>query len=528
MTHPDGGDGEDGAFASILFPEVPPPPTTGGRAPAYASDLNLDQIVQVLATGDDDHGGHSGRTDLAAYYWNRVTDVDTVHYRHEVMRDLYSAAVLEPVRMFLAHMQRMREKGTRSVRSAHPQQCQAWLLGAVEDYVRATSELARRLDAAQPSSRGLRGLVAHLRNLVTSPGFVTLADEAASVRAGLDTVRYLVSIKGVRVTVGVAADETDYSQEVLEVFDRFRQGSPRDHHTGLPPRVDLDPVGRQILDLVVRLFPEPFAALGAFSERFEGYLDEVVAAFDRDVRFYVAYLGLVRSLESAGLPFCFPEVSGSTKEVAAEETFDLALALKLVVDHGRVVTNDFSLEGVERTLVVSGPNQGGKTTLARTFGQLHHLASLGLPVPGSRARLFLFDQMFTFFGREEVLADLRGRLEDDLVRIRAALEAATSKSIVVLNEVFSSTTLADAQELGARLLTTIAERDLLCVYVTFVDDLATLNPSVVSMVSAVDPEDPSVRTYKVVRRPADGLAHALAMAARHRLTYDQLRDRISS
>ena len=215
----------------------------------------------------------------------------------------------------------------------------------------------------------------------------------------------------------------------------------------------------------------------------------------------------------------------ANKEVYSCQGFDLSLAGKLLPQKIPVVCNDFYLKGSERVIVVTGPNQGGKTTFARVFGQLHHLAAIGCIVPGTKAKSFLCDNIFTHFEKEENFQSLNGKLADELVRMRDILEHATGDSIIILNEFLASTTISDAFFIGKMIMARIERLDLLCVCETFLNELATLGEKTVS---TIIPERPSIRTFKILRKPADGFASAISIAEKHSLTYEHIKERIKT
>lgn len=509
---------EAGGFASILHPGMEEPRDAAVAADAFR-DLNLDAIVEDVTARWES-------ADVATFFRTVPRDLATVTYRQDVMRDLEADPARRAAEAFCERMRDTRRRFPRPEDDRVRYQRARRLLDAARTYVEAVRGLQHDLAQADPASSGLRALRDHLEASIASAPFRALEAEAADVAGALDAVRYVARVRGDRVSVLPYAGESAATPVVERLFERFRGGAVRTRFERVARAGGMNHVQAQIVERVARHHPDTFAALEAFGERHASFIDPVLERFDREVPFYLAYLAYVAPLRDAGLPFCYPRMLGDSKEVAARGAFDLALAAKLVRHSADVVLNDVVLRGAERVFVVTGPNQGGKTTFARAFGQLHVLGALGCLVPAREASLFLFDRVLTHFERVERVETLRGKLHDDLVRLRDVLDAATSDSIVVLNEIFSSATSADALLLGRRVLARISALDALGVCVTFLDELSTFDEKTVSLVAGIDPTDATVRTFRLERRPADGLAYALAIAGKHRVTRTWLLERV--
>ena len=506
-------------FYSILFENESDRVEEVQDPPVYFPDLNLDQVVNAITHGRQEY-------QLKPFFYTPLQSMQTISYRQEIARDLENPPLLEMIRSFGRKMSTMRRYLGMLANLQYPYHIKGWILEAALQYCNAITSLAEDLHNVQLASRGMQLLRQFLEEYTRSPDFLTLQTDALDIKEKLQSIQYSIIIRGNSVRVQKYNGEMDYSEDVGRTFEKFQQGEVKDYTVALAVGSGMNHVEAQILDFVVKLFPEVFSQLDEFYERHRHFLNPTIRVFDREIQFYVAYLDYINFIQWKGLKFCFPEITQADKEIYSRDGFDIALAYQRRTEGETVVTNDFSLGGAERILIISGPNQGGKTPFARAFGQIHYLASLGCPVPGKQARLFLFDQIFTHFETEEDIRNLRGKLQDDLVRIHTILDQASPNSIVIMNEIFNSTTLKDAVFLGRKIMEQIIQLDLLCVCVTFIEELAALGEKTVSMVSTVVPDNPTERTYKIVRKPADGLSYALCIAEKHRLTYSAIKERI--
>lgn len=515
-------------FAGLLGPDA------GVAVDAQADflpDLQLDHIIGSACAEDDAQlrEPHPGASSLRACFLRPLRDPACIAYRQAVMRELEDAALATHFRSFADGMRRVRAWQTSAtLTDVNPLQAARWGLEAALQYLATLRALDLALAGTQLQSAGLRGWRNWLADHLAGPAFGALEAAARALQTELEAATFNVYLRGNEVTVSACGDEVDYSAAVERTFARLRGAQPGEGASVAGP-APLNPVEEEILARVAALHPQVFTRLAAFRSQHGGFVDATVRQFDADLRFYFAWLDYLAPLRAAGLPFCYPQLSVDDKSVELHDTFDLALGAALVREGQAVVGNDVELLGDERLLVITGPNQAGKTGVARAIGQAHHLAALGCAVPGRSARLYLCDRIFTHFEREENLARQQSKLEDDLVRMHAILAAATPRSLVILNEAFASTTLQDATALARCVMAELSRRDMLTVFVTFIDELAAFDAHTVSLVGVMGPAEQggeAVRTYRFCRRHADGRAYALAIAEKYGLSYARILERL--
>ena len=149
-----------------------------------------------------------------------------------------------------------------------------------------------------------------------------------------------------------------------------------------------------------------------------------------------------------------------------------------------VVPFDLAMVAGERTLLVSGPNTGGKTVLLKAVGLLSMLAQCGVPVPVEPgSRLAVFDDVFADIGDEQSIEASLSTFSAHLRNLGEILRLSTSRSLALVDELGSGTDPVEGAALGGAILEALTSRGVLTLATTHLGALKQLageNPGVVN------------------------------------------------
>lgn len=485
------------------------------KYPGLYLDLNMDRIMASVLCQESDG-------DLAEVFYHFCPGTAMALYRHEVMRMLEQEETYCAFRTFFLSMHKADQLLAYGRQAHHPAQRDKYAVDGAALYCEAVRRLLKEAGSLPISSAGLKGFLDALDAYVREEGFLRLETAVRSAKEKVESIRYGLRIEQGCVYVDFDRDGADYGQAFerdLRPADSPEAGQEERPGIRLFRQAELSPLEALIMNALAKRHVQTFRELNQAAALASAVPEETVGRFVKEIRFYFRSLDLMKRLRAEGFSFAYPEFSGSG-EIAVRGAYDLALAITTPA----VVPNDFTLSAEERGVIVTGANQGGKTTFARSIGQIAVLAALGLPVPCEYASIKLYDGIFSQFSEPEDITAQNGKLKEELLRLKPILRMAGRDSLVILNELFSSATVQDGMDMAEITLSRLTAVFSHIVFVTHID--ALVSPGMVSMVAKVGEKD-GERLYRIERAPADGRAYAASIAAKYHLTSGEIRGRIS-
>lgn len=189
----------------------------------------------------------------------------------------------------------------------------------------------------------------------------------------------------------------------------------------------------------------------------------------QELGFYIGCLNAWEVLSDKGEPVCFPvPVSAKPHTPSSRGLYDISLSLRL---QSRVVANDIQADG-RSLVVITGANQGGKSTFLRSLGLAQLLTQAGMFAPAEFFAASVCEGLFTHYKREEDATMTSGKLDEELSRMNEIVNHVSSGSIILFNESFAATNEREGSEIARQIIRALLQKGIRVICVTHLFALA--------------------------------------------------------
>ncbi len=174
----------------------------------------------------------------------------------------------------------------------------------------------------------------------------------------------------------------------------------------------------------------------------------------RELAFYVGCINLSETIKQYEMPICLPSMlTKETYHRSWDELYDISLLLS---KKSKVIGNEMDVKS-KKLYLITGANQGGKTTFLRSVGQAQLMAQSGMFVCAKEFTGPIRDGIFTHFKKEEDKTLISGRLDEELKRMSDIVNHLNENSLVLSNESFAATNEREGSEINNQITRALIE-----------------------------------------------------------------------
>jgi MutS domain V len=426
---------------------------------ALTQDLELNTLLGAMAGGDD----FLFNVARQAIFSGVSNDLDAISYRQEILKDcLKQPAAVRELHALAVEAIEEKRKQFMSFFSNYP----AGTLSSAVDSLRMFMSVLKRLKliadtrAGQFESRGFTAFFAMLRKEFSDEYFAIIQNH----------LRELKFRGGVLVSAELG-DGNQGSNCVLRQPQRGRpnwlmrllgKGQPS-YTFHLHPRDDAG----------ARIFGEMRdRGINLVANALAQSTDHILSFFQMlrtELGFYVGCLNLREKLASRSVPVTLPQPhAAGERKCRFSGLHDACLAL---TTEEKVVSNTIDADG-KNIVIITGANQGGKSSFLRSIGLAQLMMQSGMFVAAESFAGELCAGLFTHYKREEDATKKSGKLDEELGRMSDIVAAVVPNSIVLFNESFGSTNEREGSEIARQIVAALVERHIKVFFVTHLYEFA--------------------------------------------------------
>ncbi len=513
----------------------------------FIGDLQLESVKRLISL--------SGSEQFMALAEELSDDIPTIEYRLDCIDDFLRNPDLEQTfRKIIAELSGRRPdddgKGSDRVNSFYDLNDKmdelTFFIGAIGEINGIYKRIGHSIKSA-----AIKGLFGFFEKLPQSEEFIKISNNLTELRKIFSN-----TVRSVKIGVNFDSNMIPDSAGIIEVSHQriypkgnviekivFKSNDDKEHFSGeehlnslthrAPPDIDTA-LFRELSEYTNEFAKRITSALKAYRSGFFTDISEL----ERQLDYYGSAASFIRSVQSRGMPMCRPKLlPKESRRMTVKGLFDLNFYRQLVSEDAlamlsdRIVLNDIELSGSTGFYMVTGANNGGKTTFARAAGMCQVLAQAGMYVPAESAEISLCDNIFTHFPRDEKIGIDTSRFTSEIKDLKAIVQKMTRYSMVILNESLQSTTPEECLKIAEIHLELFAAAGVRGLYVTHLTGLyrklAELNTKEYltkfgSLVSAAD-QNSEKRLYKMLEQPPSGESLAFSIYRRFGATLADVR-----
>ena len=199
------------------------------------------------------------------------------------------------------------------------------------------------------------------------------------------------------------------------------------------------------------------------------HIDSFLNMLRLELAFYIGCLNLYDQINQMGNPITIPLPEKAKERMHSfRGLYDVCLALTM---NQKIVGSDVNADH-KNLVIITGANQGGKSTFLRSIGLAQLMMQSGMYVPAEKFHANLCEGVFTHYKRKEDVSMKSGKLDEELGRMSAIVELISSNSLMLFNESFTATNEREGSEIARQITSALIDRHVKVFFVTHMYEFA--------------------------------------------------------